>query len=131
MGPLISIFKKDSPAGKCFLHSPAGLLVLFLSGRDLWLLIFEIRLLLQIPGFQFQIAPAGTDEQRQPYEQKHSCKNNFYYPIAAPYLLLTAHSLSFIYQHILLRANCSNAILKKPGVVLYTQNISSRNFLQI
>ena len=95
MGSLISIFKKDSPAGKCFLHGPAGLLVVFLSGRDLWLLIFKIRLLLQIPGFQFQIAPAGTDEQRQPYEQKHSCKNNFYYPIAVREILLMEQSRSF------------------------------------
>lgn len=131
MGPLISIFKKDSLAGTCFLHGPAGLLIVFLSERDLWLLIFEIRLLLQIPGFQFQIAPAGTDEQRQPYEQKRSCKNNFYYPIAVREILLMEQSRFFAYQNLFRGANRSNAILKKPGVVLYTQNISSRNFLQI
>ena len=46
MGSLTLIFKEDSPTGKCFLHGPAGLLIVFLSGRDLWLLIFKICLLL-------------------------------------------------------------------------------------
>ena len=54
MGSLTLIFKEDSPTGTCFLHGPAGLLIVFLSERDLWLLIFKICLLLQIPGFNFK-----------------------------------------------------------------------------